>query len=185
MSLETDICRTFDAYLERYPAERANLAPIVDALDAGTDVASRSTFPGHVTASAVVTDDDGRFLLIRHRTLERWLFPGGHLEAGDATVRDGALRELREETGVAPSALRPFGAWYDALPVYVDRHAIPGNPAKHEPAHEHYDARFVFRGSPHAITLQQEEVTDAGWKDASSLDGTLLARLRQLGIVRT
>jgi len=54
-----------------------------------------------VTVSAVVTDDGGRVLLLKHlyRGGSGWGIPGGFLEPGEqpeAAVR----RELREETGL-------------------------------------------------------------------------------------
>lgn len=53
-------------------------------------------------AGGVVTDDTGRFLLIRRNSL--WDLPKGHQEEGE-DIRDTALREVEEETGV--SGLRP------------------------------------------------------------------------------
>ena len=42
------------------------------------------------------------FLLMRHR--DRWDLPKGHAEAGETTI-DTALRETREETGIAADAI--------------------------------------------------------------------------------
>jgi len=50
------------------------------------------------TASGLVVDD-GRVLLVRHRKLDRWLQPGGHVEPRE-TPDEAAVREVREETGV-------------------------------------------------------------------------------------
>ncbi|WP_051062548.1 NUDIX hydrolase [Ilumatobacter nonamiensis] len=56
--------------------------------------------PGHVVAIAWVLDPTReRVLLVRHRRLG-WSCPGGHLEPGESP-RDAAIRELREETGLA------------------------------------------------------------------------------------
>lgn len=41
---------------------------------------------------------DGRILLLRHRKLDQWLQPGGHVEDGE-TPDEAAKREALEETG--------------------------------------------------------------------------------------
>jgi len=39
------------------------------------------------------------YLLLHHTNGGHWYFPKGHLEPGEST-KDGALRELQEETGI-------------------------------------------------------------------------------------
>lgn len=51
-----------------------------------------------ITASALVLRPDRRILLLRHKALKVWLYPGGHVEDNE-TPDDAALREVLEETG--------------------------------------------------------------------------------------
>ncbi len=59
-----------------------------------------------VSVAGVVTDDQGRALLIRRRDTLHWEPPGGVLEL-DEDIETGLRREVREETGltVQPVAL--------------------------------------------------------------------------------
>lgn len=60
-------------------------------------------------AGAVITDGDGRVLLIRRRVPRRqWEIPGGKLERGE-TPPAAAVRELWEELGVRIRVVAPLG----------------------------------------------------------------------------
>ncbi|MDT9688808.1 NUDIX domain-containing protein [Streptomyces sp. P9(2023)] len=164
------IRKTLEEYLDAHPDEEGRLASLSELLDGSADLASRKEFRGHVTAGVILADPSGRVLHIKHRALNRWLLPGGHLEAQDTSLLAAAQRELTEETGIAPSDVVPAGH----RPVHIDAHLIPTNPAKGEPAHRHFDFRFLFRTSADVVELQTEEVTAAIWHSADMIENDTL-----------
>ncbi len=169
-----EIADTLSRYLIRHPDERPDLEPLLQALAADTDLAARATVPGHVTCGAAAIDPEGRLLMVHHKTLQRWLLPGGHLEPGDTTLPTAARRELDEETGVpCREIVSPPGM--DIVPVDIDLHSIPADPAKGEPAHWHADFRYAFWVSSYAVRLQLDEVTDYGWRPLADLRAARLA----------
>ena len=157
---------TLDTYLAGHPGEKEALSGLFEVLDeAGDRIASRKEYRGHVTAGAVLLRPDGRVLTVEHRALRKWLLPGGHVEDGDMTLLDAALRELAEETGVSPDQVEPDSG----VPLHIDAHPIPANPDKGEDAHQHFDFRYLFRTTADLVELQEEEVTAYSWQLADRL----------------
>lgn len=59
--------------------------------------------PKHwVSVAGAVVDNQKRILAIRRRDKDHWEPPGGILEV-DEEIRDGLIREIREETGLEVS----------------------------------------------------------------------------------
>lgn len=150
------------------------------------DIHSRQTLPGHVTTSAFVLDEAGRrILLIHHRSLGRWLQPGGHYEVPES-LEASALREAFEETGVQNLTIDP---WHVAsgLPIDIDSHLIPARPQKSEPEHWHHDIRYVVRAEEGNVRPDLAEVHEAAWRDVAELEDIApeaLRNMRKLGLVR-
>lgn len=121
---------------------RGAAAEALRLLEALPDPLTATADPTHVTAGAIVVGPRG-VLLHHHRRLERWLQPGGHLDAGEEPP-EAARRETVEETGLWPS--HPArGPWL----VDVDVHALPqpcGPWARRPPA----------AASPHGATTSTE-----------------------------
>jgi 8-oxo-dGTP diphosphatase len=64
-------------------------------------------------ASAVIVDERGRVLLVKH-TYGRlnWELPGGHTDPGESAA-ETAQREVREETGLRVRVKRLSGIYYE------------------------------------------------------------------------
>lgn len=124
-------------------------------LDSAPQVFERSHAPGHFTGSAWLVSADGeRVLLTHHRKLDRWLQLGGHAD-GDRDLARVALREAEEESGLRELVVEP--EIFD-----LDRHLIPARGS--EPAHWHYDVRYVVRATGSEMFEVSEESLDLAWK---------------------
>jgi 8-oxo-dGTP pyrophosphatase MutT (NUDIX family) len=111
---------------------------------------SRNVFtPGHITCTGVVLSPDRHHvLLVHHRRLDRWLLPGGHVEAEDGQAADTARREVIEETGAElANGARP-------TLVGCDVHAIPAR--GREPLHLHHDLIFGFQAKSASFQCSAE-----------------------------
>lgn len=128
-------------YQAQSPQEAANCQRILSLLNQENITQKLHFDPGHLTASAMVlSPDKQKILLIYHSAFQAWIQPGGHLDPTDRTPLEAAKRELSEEcllNDVAP--LLDFPSL-----LQVDIHDVPPNPIKGQPAHQHYDLRFVF-----------------------------------------
>ncbi len=153
---------------------------MVELLDSGVDCFSRVCFPAHFTGSAlVVSADGGQALLHHHRKLGRWMQFGGHCDAGESVLQ-GALRETYEESGIEGLILA------SAKPFDLDIHEIPAR--ADQPAHWHYDVRYVLIAPEAAVPRVSEESNELRWftpaeMEALELDGgsrRLLKKWRRL-----
>ncbi|WP_432557958.1 NUDIX hydrolase [Granulicoccus sp. GXG6511] len=153
-ALSADCLAALSAYAPDEASQRSLRDDFVDHLRSRGDGWSRSCPGAHLTASAIISSPSAdRFLLIRHRKLDRWLQTGGHIEATDATLSDAALREAREESGLADLELVP-GI------LHLDRHDVPCGTVR--PAY-HLDVRYlILARSPGRLTAT-EEVQDVRW----------------------
>lgn len=141
----------------------------------------RENIPGHITGSAFVINRNlTKVLLTYHAKLQRWLQLGGHAD-GEFIIQNVSLREAREESGIDnfqfldilnfPSAsqklnftnIMPFNL--GILPFDLDVHLIPER--TEEPAHYHYDVRFIlvsehenFKISPESLDLKWIDIDD-------------------------
>ncbi|MEU9620430.1 NUDIX hydrolase [Streptomyces sp. NPDC088251] len=163
---------TITAYLDQHPEDKRETDIVRGLLDDGDDLTNRKSLPGHVTAGAILVGRDGRVLHILHNATGKWLLPGGHIEPSDDTLLQAAGRELAEETGIPPYVVTP----HSEIPLHIDVHPIDANPAKDEPAHQHFDFRFLFRTAADIGELQTEEVTEAAWRTVDSLADEQLKR---------
>lgn len=140
--------------------ERDMLAQTIAFVVANPDCFHRTLLPGHVTGSAWIVANDTlpganrQVVLLHHRKLDRWFQPGGHAD-GDPNIAAVARREAEEETGLTRLTL-VSPAIFD-----VDVHPIPAR--DHEPAHRHYDIRFLFAADPAEPFVETAETNAVQW----------------------
>lgn len=97
--------------------------------------------PEHKVYGCICISPNNRILLVKGRQGQIWSFPKGHRERFDKTSIACALRELKEETGIALSSDYIACKKYKAAEYYI------------------YEVREEFRTFPQDI----KEIEAASW----------------------
>ncbi|MBI1226450.1 MAG: NUDIX domain-containing protein [Bacteroidetes bacterium] len=170
------ILRMLDCHETPFKEEKKHHHDIFNFVKSNQNYWQRSNLAGHLTGSAWVLHPKGdRVLLIHHKKLDRWLQPGGHVDEQDETIWATAHRELVEETGLRDVSM-PSNQLFD-----VDVHEIPAR--KEEPAHFHYDMRFLFQANTEVLDADFSEVKNIRWVPLLDLIGeTVEQSIRRMAL---
>lgn len=153
--MHADAVSTLTAYAPHDPGQKALRSHYLDLLRSRPGAVAREDGPEHLTASALVVDAAGeRTLLALHRKGGMWVQLGGHIEEHDDTLAGAALREAREESGIADLRL------VVDVPVDLDRHEL--GPAFGRCA-AHCDVRYVVVAPPGAVEAVSPESLELRW----------------------
>ncbi|MEI6714429.1 MAG: NUDIX hydrolase [Verrucomicrobiota bacterium] len=135
--------------------EQESRTRMIHLLDTTPNCFHRSCFPGHFTGSTLVVSANGQqALLHHHRKLDRWLQFGGHCD-GDEDVLRVAQREAFEESGIENLILA------SPKPFDLDIHEIPAKDS--EPAHFHFDVRYVLIAPENSEFKTSSESIELRW----------------------
>lgn len=135
------------------------------SLDQYNDAVYKDKNGAVLYADVIVTDAQGRFLLLKRSAWEdnhkgAWVIPGGHVDKGE-TSEEAAIRELREESGIN-------------LQKLIDQR-IPHNwnhvgTYKDDKANIEYYNLWINDVRDVEIVLDDEESRDYQWTPISEID---------------
>lgn len=159
--LYADALTTLENWSAPDPSQELLRAEYVAHLRREPDGLAKACFPAHLTAGALVINDDGsRVLLNLHGKAQRWFAFGGHIEPTDTTLAGAALREAVEESGLPDLILDP-------TPVHLSLHSVdfcnPRGPVRH------FDVRFLARLGTSSEPVASDESSEVRWFDATDL----------------
>lgn len=159
-------------YTPNDPDEVATKAQMIEFATAHPNCFERTLTPGHFTASCWLLSKDGsKALLMHHRKIDKWVQPGGHADGMNDLVAV-AVKEAQEESGI--NGIEPVSEEIFDL----DIHEFPkrGN----DPAHLHYDVRFLLQVKSDEKVVQNEESKELRWigtKDALPTEARSVTRM--------
>lgn len=116
-------------------------------------------------ADAIVVNGD-KTLLVKHKSLGIWIFPGGHVKRGEMPD-SAAIREAKEETGLNVRLINctkeKFRGKFKSrpLPMLVGE-SITKYPDR---THMHYSLKFLAKpiGRSSRARMDPKESTDIRW----------------------
>jgi len=151
------------AQLKRYrpcnPQEERDLADLICRLESGEPLFDRTNTSAHITASAwVVNPARTQVLMAYHNLYDSWAWLGGHAD-GDPDLLAVALREVREESGLA--ACPVTGEIFSVETLAVAGHEKHG---AYVPSHLHLNVTYLLEADPsQPLRCKPDENSQLGW----------------------
>ncbi len=125
---------------------------------------------------------NGKILLMHHRKLNKWLFPGGHIDQNE-TPDNAILREVKEETGLVLKFIN-FSELKQS-PEEIEKLALPFHANLHNVGdHDHYCSYYLGTvDDPNFV--KNHESKDLKWLGIEELEKleNLLPSIKQMAIL--
>ncbi len=122
---------------------------------------------------------DSRVLLVFHKSLQKWLPVGGHIELNE-DPEDALYREIEEETGLQKKQVTLYaqkpnevsdGTKFLPTPSFLDVHDI-------SESHKHIGFTYFLESNTDSVIQSVAEHDDIKWYTDSDLDDPLLGLSR-------
>ncbi len=170
--MKETLLNILDEYLKYYPNE-LNLQQKLKEfllLSPSESITDWNNFDGHIVVGGFVYAlKEQKFLLLHHKDLNMYLYPGGHIDKDDKTTLDTAKREIYEETGLTD--LKQILVTDNPLiPFDIDTHFIEYNHRLNLPEHYHYDFRYLFTINKITdVKIDESESSTYKWVEVEEL----------------
>ena len=155
-----------DKYLEIFPDEKERQKQLSEylAIHSDSEITDWNNFDGHIVATGILyAKKENKFLVLFHKDLQLYLFPGGHSDPTDLSPLETSIRETKEETGLTNfDEVLLFNN--KLIPIDIDTHIIEYNKNRNLPEHYHFDFRYLFSIEQIAdIKIDEEESANFKW----------------------
>jgi len=154
-----DIVKVYDSIFPHEQKRQEFFYDFIKGNETYHGLADRSKMPAHITASSIVVSrTTGKVLFVFKPALNNHFQPGGHIKESDASPLHAAIRHLTWRLPRKFVNRLTYLQWhYDPLvPMDIDTHKIPASPEDGEPAHYHFDLRYLFLGDESMLSRDDE-----------------------------
>ena len=137
--------------------EAADRDEILRQIEHSPDIFTRDNRNAHMTASSWIVDPSRtKVLMVYHNIYDSWSWTGGHAD-GETDLLAVALREAREETGIAH--VRPLRSDIYSLEILtVDGHEKRG---KYVSSHLHLNLTYLLEADDSDLLVRKEDENSA------------------------
>lgn len=186
--MKEKIIKILKTYLELFPEELERQQILLKYLESATDeeITDWNNFNGHLVAGGFIyAKSEKKFLVLYHKDLKMYLYPGGHIEKDDSTPLEAALREIKEETSLDNLTQLTLTA-NSLMPFDIDTHIIPYNEYRNLPEHYHFDIRYLFTtDTTENVSIDEAESSGYKWIDIDELAqdinyGKIVTKIKKL-----
>ena len=155
-----ELRRQIESYAPCDAREAQDKAGLIYALEHLETPLTRENPIAHFTASAwIVNPGRDKVLMAYHNLYRSWSWLGGHAD-GDEDLLSVALREVREESGVAH--VRPVSEKiYSVETIHVEGHEKKG---KYVPSHLHLNVTYLLEADDKdPLRIKADENSQVAW----------------------
>lgn len=170
--MRNQVLEILEEYLKIFREETKRQQILLDYLKNHNEkeIIDWNNFDGHLVASAFIYNrKNQKFLVLYHKDMKCFLYPGGHIDPEDKSILESAKREVKEETGLEHFEEIKISK-NELVPIDIDTHNIPYNERLKLPSHLHFDFRYLLiTNEDIQVQIDDMELSEYRWVSMEEL----------------